>query len=285
MLIDRRAFLSATAAGVSAVSAGGALAAQVEETLFSFCVVADPHCSEEPKAGIERYGNGVEKLLACVRAMEALEGPDRPAFMLIAGDLHVDALAGCLDRVTIPIRPIAGNHEATREGRDKLAGLFPDCFRLGEAQSDYYSFVHKGVRFVGVCDAGSGGDHVGHFTSELIRPLGQCAWLEEQLATPERKVLFGHIPPHPEAAEDGMRMSRTASLWFNALVEERGPEVMFWGHLHQATATYDVGATRCVILRSCCWNGDRSCLGFAHVRVTTTGMVLREIETGAYAEG
>jgi len=201
-----------------------------------------------------------------------------------AGDLHVHAFAGCLDRIAIPIHPIAGNHEATREGRDKLATLFPDCFRVDESPSDYYSFVHKGVRFIGVCDAGSGGDHVGHLTSELIRPLGQCAWLEEQLALPERKVLFGHIPPHPDAAEDGMRMSRTTSLWFNALTERCGPEIAFWGHLHRATTTYDVGRTRCVILRSCCWNGDRSFLGFAHVRVTPRAMIVREIETGAYSD-
>ena len=295
MDMDRREFMwtAALGAGVQLV-AGAAGATPAAETvtaaakgsvLFSFCVVADPHCAEKPKEGIDQYGGGVDKLLRCVEAMDGMAGIDRPDFVLLAGDIHPWALGeGQLDGVPFTLYATPGNHESSRERRDALRPVFPDSFHLGGQAADYYSVVHRGVRVISLCDAGGGGDHVGHLCSESIAPAGQCEWLERELGAPERrKILFAHIPPEPQGQDRNMYMSRNDSRWFCDLLRDRGPEAAFFGHLHQATLEYDLGGTRCFNVRSCCWNFGKAPLGFLHVRVHEIGLAVREIETGRYS--
>lgn len=249
---------------------------------FSFCVVADPHCSEQPKPGIEEYGNGVDKFFACLDAIKKLTGPDQPDFVLIAGDVHLWTLKEYLPKIDIPLHVIAGNHESNAARRKQMRDLFPDDFRINGQPADYYSFVHKGVRFIGLCDAGMG-DHVGQLCSEIIRPSGQCEWLERQLTQGEaQKILFAHIPPDPEGRDRIMCMSRNDSRWFNALIARTQPTALFFGHQHRATVEHKIGRTRSFTLRSCCWNSGKAPLGFLHVRITDQGITTREILTGTY---
>lgn len=285
MPIGRREFVKtfAAGAGLGALAAAAPPArAQDDTESFAFCVVADPHCAEEPKPGIERLGRGVDKFLACARKMEALEGPERPDFMLVAGDIHPAALKDRIDDLGVTAHVVAGNHESDRKTRQLLRNLFPHDFAIDDKPSDYYSFVHKGVRFIAACDAGQGGDHIGHFCSEGIIPRGQCEWLEQQLAQPERRILFAHIPPDPHGRDVEMRLARNDARWFSDLVRRTRPEVMFFGHLHEPTQEYVIGETPCFNIRSCCWNFRRAPLGFVHVTVTRSGIVTREILTGAY---
>lgn len=247
---------------------------------FCFCVAADSHCGEGPKQGLEALGDGVTKFVRCVEAMQRLEEAERPDFLLLAGDVHPWALLGHEARLTVPVYAVAGNHESSREKRRQLRQVFGRGFERGDGESDYYSFVHKGVRFVAVCDAGSGGDHVGHLCSELIAPPGQCEWLEQELAQPEPAVVFAHIPPERGGGDANMHLSRNDSRWFCELAERTKPRAMFFGHLHKPTEEYLIGETRCFNVRSCCWNFDRAPVGFLHVRVTTDSLEVREIETG-----
>ncbi len=288
--MDRRRFLEVSTAGAVAARLGALEAEGVERagaagpvTPFSFCAVADVHASEAPRQGVEHLGSNVEKFLTCVHAMEALEGDEKPDFMLILGDVHLWELRKHLDGVGIPVHVIAGNHDsggAKREMRD----LFPGDFKKGGRESDYYSFVHKGVRFIGVCDAIA--DHVGHLCSANITPRGQCEWLQTELAARERhKIVFAHIPPHPQGADDGMYLARNDSRYFNALMDVAQPTAALFGHLHEATTESRIGRTRMITLRACCWNGDRSPLGFMVVRVTGEGIVTREVITGLDAGG
>ena len=295
MMSDRRRFLKLSVAsliGAGLRRAEGASAQEAPEDVapaaepFSFCVLADPHCVDPAtgryREGIERLGNGVEKFLRCDREMAKLEGVDRPDFMLVAGDIHLWALRDRLDEVTIPMHVIAGNHE-DRCAKREIRELFPGDFKKDGKESDYYSFVHKGVRFIGVCDAGGGGDHVGHLCSEDFGPRGQCEWLEGELGQKERgKILFAHIPPHPEGLDVNMYMSRNDSRYFNPLIQKTQPTAMFFGHHHRATEERKIGRTRSFILRSSCWNAARATIGFMHVSVTRTGIVTREIDTGVY---
>ena len=296
---DRRSFLGMSIASVIGAGLGGLLgprrasaqpapqATDGEIEPFCFCVVADPHCAakaESPRSqGIERLGNGVDRFLRCAREMAKLDGADKPDFMLVVGDVHLWALRGRLDEVGVPMHVIAGNHEYG-DRKKEMRDLFPDDFKKDGKESDYYSFVHKGVRFIGVCDAGKGGEHVGQLCSEDFGPRGQCEWLEAELARPERqKIIFAHIPPHPKGRDSKMHMSRNDSRYFNALIERTQPTAMFFGHLHRATSEHKIGRTRSIVLRSCCWNGHRAALGFMHVRVTGDGIVTRQIDTGQYA--
>ncbi len=287
--LTRRHFFG-LAAG-AAISANHVLADEpdvsaVSHPPFTFAVIADPHCAEGPRPGIEQYGTGVEKLLRCFEVMEGLPASERPDFALLAGDIHPEALAPHRDKLTIPVHAVAGNHEGSMKTRRLLRSLFPVESGDDGERRDYFSFVHNGVRFIGLCDAGMGGEHVGQFSSELINPPGQCEWLEQELAMPEeRKILFAHIPPALDGGDRNMYMGRNDSRWFLELVAETGPDMLFFGHLHQATQEYRIGNSRSVNLRSCSWNFSEASLGFMLVNVDNNGIETREIITGEYTKG
>lgn len=301
MAIDRRSFLkgslaSAVVLGLPALAhaqdAPGTKPANPPEAKpagatvgleapFSFAVVTDPHCAEEPGRGYpaEKYGTHVERFLRCVQKMQEQE--TKPDFLLITGDVHLWELRKHLDQVPIPMHVIAGNHESGAKKKE-MRELFPEDFQVGGKPSDYYSFVHKGVRFVGVCDAGTGGEHVGQLASEDFGPRGQCEWLEGELGKPEsHKVVFAHIPPHPRNADENMYMSRNDSVYFTELIRKTQPQIAFFGHLHRPTSEFSVGRTRLVTLRSCAWNSgaDPEPLGFLMAEVTAAGIATREIAT------
>ncbi len=286
--IDRRKFLGMTsgaALGAWIAKADEIPASAYEQPLFNFAVIADPHCAEDPKKGLETYGSGVDKFLRCFKAIKELPGEDQPDFALIAGDIHPAALAPHLGKIALPLHVVAGNHEGNAETRGQLRALFPNDFSSGETVRDYYSFTHKGVRFIAACDAGAGGDHIGHFSSELITPHGQCDWLEKELREPEpRKVLFAHIPPILDRVERYMYMGQNDSRWFVELVKETKPEMLFFGHLHRPTQEHQIGDTRSVNVRSCCWNFQNAPIGFLLVRVGVERMEFREIITGTCAD-
>jgi predicted phosphodiesterase len=282
MEIGRRQFVKWTAAGagltlVSGAGKGQPAQAAAETPRFTFAVVADPHCAEGPRAGLERYGTGVDKFLACVKTIEQLDVSERPDFMLLVGDVHPWALEEHKQAITIPVHAVAGNHESDGQKREQLRLLFPE----GDGKADYYAFTHKGLRFIGVCNAGGGGEHIGQLCSEFIQPRGQCEWLEKELSTPDmRKIVFAHIPPEPEGRDRNMFLSRNDSRWFNQLVVQTKPEMMFFGHLHQPTKAYAIGAARCFNVCSCAWNTQGASIGFLLVHVRPEGLEVHEIETG-----
>jgi len=250
---------------------------------FTFAVVADPHCAEQAKENIQRYGNGVTKFLACVKEMEKLNDDEKPDFILIVGDIHLWALKQHLDKVSIPMHVISGNHE-TAPRKKEMRDMFPADFIKNGREADYYSFVHKQVRFIGLCDA-RGEDHIGTFCSEDFGPRGQCEWLEEQLAqTEQHKIIFAHIPPEPQGRDRNMYISRNDSRYLNQLVQNHQPTAMFFGHQHRETQHCRIDKTESFIVRSCCWNGDKTPLGFMLVKIDNTGISTREIFTGHYQQ-
>ena len=197
-----------------------------------------PTLREDPRYESHKYdktcGTHVERFLRCLARMEELPEADRPDFALIVGDIHPHELTKHMARVRIPLHAIAGNHE-NRARRKELREMFLEDFEMDGKPSDYYSFVHKGCRFIGVCDAGCGGDHVGHLCSEEITPVGQCEWLERELAQHEScKFIFAHIPPHPDGLDKNGYLARNDSRYFNDLVTRTRPAAMFFGHQHAA---------------------------------------------------
>lgn len=273
------------------VALAGALAssarpvtAQAPAESFCFCVAADPHCLDGPTKGIEDLGTGADRFMRCVAAIEQLPAEDRPDFLLVAGDLHVRAFLPLIKDVPIPVHVTAGNHESSPDDRKALREAFPGDFALDGKPSDYYSFVHKNARFISVCDAGLGGEHIGVFCSENIRPRGQCEWIEEQLSMPEPvRILFTHIPTERNGEDQEMHVNRNDSRWFNALVQRTKPTALFFGHLHSPTEEYRIEETRVWQVRSCCWNIGAAPIGFLHVRVDPAGLTVREVITGTPA--
>jgi hypothetical protein len=192
MLINRRRFIKMSLMGSALTLLGNKSSASTGRNQnphptnsisvqppFTFAVVGDPHCAEGPKSNLEQYGNGVTKFLACVKEMEKLSADEKPDFMLVLGDIHLHVLKKYFNEIRIPMHVISGNHE-NAERKKKMREMFPADF----GNKDYYSFSHKGARFIGLCDA-RGTDHIGTFCSDDFGPRGQGEWLEEQLAQKE----------------------------------------------------------------------------------------------------
>jgi Icc-related predicted phosphoesterase len=213
--------------------------------------------------------------------MDKMEQGRKPDFILIPGDIHIGVLEAHLEKIKIPIHLVAGNHEDSN-ARKRLRNLFPADFKKNDTESDYYSFVHKGVRFIGLCNAGVGGEHLGQLCSEGIKPRGQCEWLEKQLNEKEfHKIVFAHIPPEPDGLDRDMYMSRNDSRYFNKLIEQTQPTAMFFGHKHLPTTQSKIGQTKSFVVRSCCWNMENKPLGFLHVKISNEGIETSEIITAA----
>lgn len=268
--MNRRDFLGLAGAGIA-----GAALAQEREPLagetYTFVAVADPHLRENR----EGEATGEEKFRWVIAALANLD--PAPEFMLLLGDIHPDVLERLLPAVPIPIHAVAGNHES-RKHRELLRSLFPDDFR----DRDFYSFRHRGDLYIGICDAGQW-DHVGHFETEAVRPsVGQCEWIEKQLATRgdyHRVVLFGHIPPDPELKPNGMCLGRNDARWLHRTVCDTRPTALFFGHRHRRV-WFDIDGVPVFGMRSCNWNSGREPIGFGHVSATPEGMSVRFVETG-----
>jgi hypothetical protein len=243
-----------------------------EKPLFTFIVSSDPHISDnrsnEP-TGKEKF----KRLL-----LQAARRSPRPEFMLITGDIHVEPFSQVLaetkaenkGRELIPLHVVPGNHEQ-RKDRDALHALFPADFK----GNDFYSFMHKGSLFIGLCDVGNG-DHIGHFNSEAIKGPEQGQWLKNQLADKGKKAdhifIFGHIPPRPDGTiEGGMFLSVNDQKFLREMVLEYKPTALFFGHLH-SKMEFKIGSTPVFVLRSTNWNFNQEPLGFLEVKVFKTGM-------------
>ena len=249
----------------------------MQKESFSFCVLADPHCAEKAFWMADVYGNHINRFFACVAEIEKLKGNNKPDFMLIVGDVHLWKLEKHLNRISIPMHVISGNHEGTPGQKKQMRDLFPCDFKQNGKESDYYSFLHKGVRFIGLCNTPTT-DHIGSFCSAYINPPGQCEWLENELAQKEtRKIIFAHIPPQPEGKDQLMYLARNDSRWFLKLVRKTQPTAMFFGHRHISTVEHRFGKTRSFTVRSCAWNFSEAPLGFLLVKMTQGRMKVMEI--------
>jgi predicted phosphodiesterase len=241
---------------------------------FNFCVISDLHGGEPIRKGYESFGSAREKFSLAVSHIAALSDEEKPAFVIVCGDIHLKAIKDIVDESGFAFYFIAGNHEKT-EDRQLLRSSYP-YFKIDGVESDYYSFVHNGCRFVGMCDSAYP-EHVGHLSSEQIQPFGQSQWLISELRKQEKiKLVFGHIPPHPDCMDLNMYMSRNDCLFFNKLIEDTSPALMFFGHQHQPTRQVMIGATRCYIVRSLSWNADDAPIGYLSVNFSKDGACVKE---------
>ena len=267
---------------------------------FTFAVVADAHCVETPSSikhgrGLEKLGDGSSRLRLCFDAIQRMDESEQPMFLVLLGDVGIGAAEPILAEAPCPIHVIAGNHDWGHR-RQRLRELFPSDFGTDAQLSDYYTFDQGSVRFVAICNAGTGNEHTGQLSSEDIQPPGQPTWIAEQLASTDcPKILLDHCPPQPEGfnAQQYMEsashrylpfMGECDSRFLNDLLVSRGPIAAFFGHLHRATYSYSAGSSRVHVLRSCNWNHDAEPIGFAQVRVDGSGVAVREILTGSYQE-
>jgi len=266
-------------------------------TSFAFAVITDPHCVETPASvrhgkGLEYVGDGLDRFRRGIEAIRAIDD-HRPDFILLLGDIGLERAEELLTEAPCPVHPVAGNHE-WGERRALLRALFPGDFGVGDSQADYYAFDHLGVRFVGICNAGTGNEHVGQLASEEIWPPGQSDWIERQLSSFEGlKVLFGHCPPEPLGFDRSSYLQQSGGRYLPLMGENDSrfiqrlhigfaPVVSFFGHTHQGSSRETLGQSLVQVVRSACWNHGREPIGFLHVRIAPEAVYLREVITGAY---
>lgn len=256
---------------------------------FTFCVIADPHSAEPAhhekiEVGHPWHGDGVEKFWNVIEAVNALQGNDQPDFVLIVGDIHANAVCDLFSRFSCPVHVIAGNHDTLPVGtREYLRSLFPEDFQVNGKESDYYSFVHKGVRFIGTCDADN--THTGTLSSPFIHPEGQREWIQRQLEIPsERKVIFGHVPTDPTGEGRVMYVNGDDSQFLNDLVVRHRPVAMFFGHQHRATRKVMIGKTPSYTVAASSWifpaGSSDAAIGFLKVRLSGDQVQTEFIQTG-----
>ena len=265
---------------------------------FIFVVIADAHCEETPSSikhgrGLEHLGDGANRLRLCFDAIRQLDESEKPEFLVLLGDIGIEAGEPVLDEAPCLAHAIAGNHDWGSR-RQQLRELFPLDFGADGQLSDYYTFEKGGVRFIAICNAGTGNEHTGQLSSEDIRPPGQAAWIAKQLEDAKGpKVVLGHCPPQPEPFDPRQYMESERhkylpfmgdcdSAFLSAQLRAHAPTAAFFGHLHRETVSYNCGSSRVHVLRSCNWNHDAQPIGFTQVRVGPSSLAIREILTGRY---
>ena len=278
-LVTRRNFLK-TAAGAAALSTVPFPSKGTADTsgtsqgqpLFTFVIDADPHISIDRDS--ERTGR--EKFRMVLGKVQRLS--PQPDFMLLLGDVHGKELKEILREVDfrLPIHTVFGNAD-DKSSREVLRRMFPEDF----GENDYYSFIHKNCKFIGICDA-IPGDHIGHLSSELYRGMRQCSWLEHQLSEGKNKYdqtfAFAHIPLHPQGEEANYYLAVNDQKFLRELVVRHEPTALFFGHLHRLE-TFKVGKTDIFSVHGSNWTNTLvrppyDPIGFNVVRVYKDGVKL-----------
>lgn len=219
---------------------------------FRFVHLTDIHVQPELRAD--------EGMAACLSHVNQLT--PRPDFILTGGDLVMDALEQGLERTAllfklftrvlkdntdIPVYHCLGNHDVF--GWGKKHGVTPETAGYGkkmfcdtfEYEKTYYSFDHKGWRFLVL-------DSVQPSDSQLYQgglEPEQWAWLEEQLRQKPAEmpaVVVSHIPfltvtVLPDTTQERQFRIGAASLCSGAqrmslLLSRHNVRLAISGHIH-----------------------------------------------------
>ncbi len=223
---------------------------------FSFLVISDLHIAEK---------DGVKNFTVFIDQIKELK--PKPDFVIVTGDIHAKSFQKIYQELKpeIPFHVVFGNHER-REDRNTLKQMFPDDFK----EKDFYSFVHKNVKCIVLCDAVDTGDHIGHFESEGIKGQEQQAWLERELNVDRKQYpfvfVFAHIPPSPDGKAETMYLSTNDQKALREIFKKYNPSAMFCGHLHKKFE-FTIEDIPVFIVPSLNWNFENQVAGFYFVKI------------------
>ena len=154
--------------------------------------------------------------------------------------------------------------------------------------------MHKGVRFIEICNAGTGNEHVGQLASEEIYPPGQSDWIQDQVTSYDGpKMLFEDCPPEPDGPDRAAYLERSSSRYeplmgendsrfVQCLLRDHAPMAAFFGHTHQGSSRNRARQSYVQVARSAFRNHDQKPIGLVHASVSPNAIWLREIITATY---
>jgi len=233
--IDRRGFLQCMAwagTGVIWTVSSGVLSSQAfgqkmkaAKGELHFVQISDSHMGFNKPANPDVAGT----LQATIDKINAL--PQEPDFIIHTGDLSHTSKAGeydTLDQVLKSAKPkqvffVPGEHDTSiDDGKQYLERYGKDAKGRG-----WYSFNHKDVHFVGLCNVAA---------LEGLGKLGtdQLEWLEADLKTQPASrpvVVFAHIPLWSVYPEWGWGTEDSAQAL--GYLKRFGSVTVLNGHIHQ----------------------------------------------------
>src|SRR5579872_4004639 len=233
--IDRRGFLECMAwagTGVIWTVSSGVLNSQAfgqkmkaAKGELHFVQISDSHMGFNKPANPDVAGT----LQASVDKINAL--PQEPDFIIHTGDLSHTSKPGeydTLDQVLKSAKPkqvffVPGEHDTSiDDGKQYL-----ERYGKGAKGRGWYSFNHKDVHFVGLCNVAA---------LEGLGKLGtdQLEWLEADLKTQSASrpvVVFAHIPLWSVYPEWGWGTEDSAQAL--GLLKRFGSVTVLNGHIHQ----------------------------------------------------
>jgi len=231
----------------------------------------------------------------------------KPDLMLVGGDVARDgnihkfelqAVKAKLDSLPFPCHVIPGNMDTgnkftpvsgSRPGRNDVSlnvcaediRHFASVFGPG-----WWSFVHKGVRFSGICDVLLG--------SGLPQEDELCDWLEQQKELPKEKhhVWLMHYTPFidsmnepnfniqsPEQYLDWyFGMDEPYRSWLIGIFKATGADIVISGHVHcsrtrfQEGIRFDIGPSTAFSQWHTRWDDGDPRLGFLKYDVSDAGI-------------
>lgn len=238
-----------------------ALAEVTARADFTFVQLCDP------QLGMTDYKEDICSLEQAVKQIDSIA----PDFLLVCGDLvhkpnetSFSDFRKIMESAAVPCKWLPGNHDLTLAAAGDTLPRYQELFGR-----DYYSFDHKGFRFV-VLDTLL-------FKNALPAADAEMAWLKDELQSAAKAgaipVLAGHHPPFCEkpAESDGwsnLPSARRHDLL--ALLEQYRVPIYLSGHTHRFIQNRS-GATEFVSGESSSVNMDGRPLGFRlwHVRATS----------------
>ena len=175
----------------------------------------------------------IERILSHVQKIDAI---------LLGGDItnfgspeDAEAIVRIAQAHCDTVLAVAGNCDSA-EIDDRLAELGVSVFER--------SVEVDGVGFYGLSAMPPWLRSMYSFTEEEIAEALQSG--SSQLGSPEREVLLSHSPPHATTVDRTFSGQHVGSTALRAFVEERQPELVICGHIHEARGTDRIGRTTIV---------------------------------------
>ena len=221
---------------------------------FVFAVVADP------QIGMKVEDADREQFVRVAAALNALRGPSRPDFVLLAGDLvndakseaQMSAVETVRKSLAFPQYSVPGNHDPSPAGA-------PGTF----------SFVHQDCLFLGL-------DSNLWSSKDAGAAERQFSWLEAQLRQRDKYRLVFILQHHPiylHEPEEKDEYFNTPLAWRSRLLklyESARVTACIAGHLHKNTTGSHRGISL-LVTPSALINNDSIPPGFRLIEVNSAG--------------